>query len=48
MRSLDDLTAMVESASTSTGERYSMLVEIHDAIRAALVETDGDPSATGR
>jgi hypothetical protein len=45
---LDDLTNMVEAASTQSGDRYESLVEIHDALRAALDETDGDPSAAGR
>ncbi len=45
---LDDLTEMVEAASTQSGDRYESLVEIHDALRAALDETDGDPSAAGR
>ncbi len=45
---LDDLTEMVEAASTQSGDRYESLVEIHDALRAALDETDGAPSAAGR
>lgn len=48
MSSMDDLTALVDVASTTTDDRYQLLVDIHDGIRAALVETDGDPSAAGR
>ena len=48
MADLDVLTAMVEQATTAEGDRYPPLVGIHDALRAALSETDGDPSAAGR
>jgi hypothetical protein len=45
---LNNLTQMVEAASTRSDDRYESLVQIHDALRAALDETDGDPSAAGR
>ena len=33
---LDNLTQMVEAASTRSDDRYESLVQIHDALRAAL------------
>lgn len=45
---LEDLTSMVEQAATSSGDRYQLLVDLQDALREALSETDGDPSAAGR
>ena len=48
LMTLDNLTQMVAAASTRSDDRYESLVQIHDALRAALDETDGDPSAAGR
>jgi len=45
---LDDLERQLDEASAAEGDRYPMLVGIHDSLRAALVETDSDPTATGR
>ncbi len=39
---------MVDEASSAEEDRYAMLIEIHDSLRAALVETDRDPTAAGR
>jgi len=48
MADIQDVTAMVGQAEQSEGDRYSRLVDIHDALRVALSETDGDASAPGR
>lgn len=45
---LDELTSMVEQTASTTGDRYQMLVDVHDALREALSETDRDPTAAGR
>jgi hypothetical protein len=44
----EDLTRMVEQAEVAEGDRYPTLVGVHDALRAALAETDSDPAAAGR
>ena len=48
MTDIDELTRMVDEASADTGDRYPQLVALHDALREALSETDGDAAATGR
>lgn len=44
----EQLAQMVEQAAQVEGDRYSLLVGIHDALRDALAETDGGPAAAGR
>ena len=39
---------MIDGAESLEGDRYPLLLDIHDALRTALAETDGDPAATGR
>jgi len=48
MGDIDEVTGMVEQAEQSEADRYPLLVDIHDALRVALAETDGDASASGR
>jgi hypothetical protein len=43
---VNEMVGQVEQAEQA--DRYSRLVEIHDALRVALAETDGDASAPGR
>lgn len=43
---VNEMVGQAEQAEQS--DRYSRLVDIHDALRVALAETDGDASATGR
>ncbi|HQR79682.1 MAG TPA: hypothetical protein PLT68_05640, partial [Actinomycetota bacterium] len=44
----EKIADMVEQVAQTEGDRYSRLVDIHDALRDALAETDGGPAATGR
>jgi hypothetical protein len=44
---VDDIAQLVEAAATAHGDRYDLLVEAHDALRAALAGTD-DASAARR
>lgn len=44
----DHIEEMIDSAESLEGDRYPLLLDIHDALRTALAETDGDPAATGR
>jgi hypothetical protein len=44
----EDLTRMVEQAEAAEDDRYATLVGVHDALRAALAETDSDPAPAGR
>mgnify|MGYP001066649773 FL=1 len=48
MTDLDRLTAMVDEVAAAQGDRYPQLVAVHDALQAALAETDGDTQAPGR
>lgn len=48
MRDLDELTETVDQVATIEGDRYEQLVAVHDALRTALAETDGDAQAAGR
>ncbi len=45
---LGPLEDKVEAVASDTGDRYEQLVEVHDALRQALAETDSDPAAPGR
>lgn len=44
----DHLEELIDRAQSQEGDRYPLLLDIHDALRAALAETDGDPTASGR
>lgn len=44
----DRLDDLIDRAESEQGDRYAMLIDIHDALREALAETDGDTAATGR
>jgi hypothetical protein len=44
----EPLEELIERAESQPGDRYPLLIEIHDALREALAETDGDAAATGR
>lgn len=48
MTDLDQVTALVDDAARTDGDRYDKLVAAHDALRAALADTDGDTQAAGR
>ncbi len=44
----EPLEELIERAESQPDDRYPLLIEIHDALREALAETDGDAAATGR
>ncbi|MCB0902258.1 MAG: hypothetical protein KDB83_09100, partial [Actinobacteria bacterium] len=44
----DRLDDLIDRAESEQGDRYAMLIDIHDALREALAETDGDTAAAGR
>lgn len=44
----DRLEELIQRAESEQGDRYQLLSDIHDAVREALAETDGDAAATGR
>jgi hypothetical protein len=44
----DRLDDLLDRAESEQGDRYPLLIDIHDALREALAETDGDAAATGR
>ena len=44
----DRLDDLIDRAESEQGDRYAMLIDIHDALREALADTDGDTAAAGR
>lgn len=44
----DRIDELIARAESTEGDRYEVLMDIHDAVREALSETDGDAAATGR
>lgn len=48
MADIEQLQQMVDEAASDPTDRYPRLVVLHDALREALSETDGDAAAAGR
>ena len=48
MKDLNEVTALIDQAAASEGDRYEQLCTAHDALREALVHTDGHTQAAGR